>query len=67
MNMQMFYITPPFGYNLFYLKGVAPEGVVISDIYLGIIPFVFLQAIGLVIVSIYPQIATFLPNLLFGT
>lgn len=67
MNMQMSYITPPFGYNLFYLKGVAPEGVVISDIYLGIIPFVFLQAIGLVIVTIFPQIAMFLPNLVFGT
>ena len=47
VNAQMEYITPPFGYTLFYLKGDAPEGGTMGDIYRSIIPFVILQAIGL--------------------
>lgn len=68
MNMQMAFITPPFGYNLFYLKGVTTEemAMTMKDIYLAIIPFVLLQAIGLVIVAIFPQIALWLPNLILG-
>lgn len=66
MNMQMAYLTPPFGYNLFYLKGVAPKGISIGDIYLAIIPFIVLQAIGLVMVAIFPGIALWLPNIIFG-
>ena len=66
MNMQMAYITPPFGYNLFYLKGIAPEGIGIRDIYLAIIPFVLLQAVGLVIVATFPQISLYLPNIIFA-
>ncbi|MBA7533725.1 C4-dicarboxylate TRAP transporter large permease protein DctM [subsurface metagenome] len=66
MNMQMAFITPPFGYNLFYLKGVAAEDLLMKDIYLAIIPFVFLQAIALAIVMIFPQIALWLPGLFFG-
>jgi len=65
MNIQMAYITPPFGYNLFYLKGIAPEGIGIRDIYLAIIPFVLLQAVGLVIVATFPQISLYLPNIIF--
>ena len=55
MNMQMAYISPPFGYNLFYIKSVAP-GTPMREIYLAIIPFIILQAIGLIIVAIFPQI-----------
>jgi len=65
MNMQMAYISPPFGYNLFYIKSVAP-GTPMREIYLAIIPFIILQAIGLIIVAIFPQIALWLPNLFFG-
>ncbi len=64
VNAQMDYITPPFGYTLFYLKGVAPEGVTMGDIYRSIIPFVLLQAIGLALCMIFPQIVLWLPNLM---
>ncbi len=66
MNMQAAYISPPFGYNLFYLKSIAPEGVRIKDIYVAVIPFIIIQLIGLVIVAIFPQIALWLPNLIYG-
>jgi TRAP-type mannitol/chloroaromatic compound transport system permease large subunit len=64
VNAQMDYITPPFGYTLFYLKGVAPEGVTMGDIYRSIIPFVLLQAIGLALCIIFPKIVLWLPNLM---
>ena len=65
VNLQMSFITPPFGYALFYVKGtVTPEmGIKLIDIYKGIIPFVVLQMLGLVIVSIWPKLATWLPTL----
>lgn len=66
MNMQAAYLSPPFGYNLFYLKSVAPAGITIKDIYLAIIPFIILQVVGLIIVSIFPQIALWLPNIIYG-
>jgi tripartite ATP-independent transporter DctM subunit len=66
MNMQVAYISPPFGYNLFYLKAIAPPGVFIRDIYLAIIPFVIIQVIGLILVTVFPQIALFIPNLIYG-
>jgi TRAP-type mannitol/chloroaromatic compound transport system permease large subunit len=53
MNMEMGFLTPLFGYNLFYLKAVVPEGVTMADIYRSIVPFVGLQAIGLTIVMIF--------------
>ena len=66
VNMEMAYLTPPYGVNLFYLRGVAPEGITMGDIYRSITPFVLLQAVGLVIVILVPQIALWLPNQLFG-
>ena len=66
MNMQIAYISPPFGYNLFYLKSIAPAGVGIKDIYLAIVPFVLLQAVGLILVSLFPQISLWIPKLIFG-
>lgn len=64
VNAQMDYITPPFGYTLFYLKGVAPEGVTMADIYRSIIPFVLLQAFGLALCIIFPQIVLWLPSIM---
>jgi len=64
VNAQMDYITPPFGYTLFYLRGVAPEGVTMGDIYGSIVPFVFLQALGLALCMIFPQLVLWLPGLM---
>ena len=67
LNCQMAYITPPFGYNLFIIKGIVPKdsGITIVDIYKSIIPFVCIQAACLGIVMAFPQIALWLPNLIF--
>ena len=62
VNLQSSFLTPPFGWALFYLKGVAPPGVSIADIYKGVVPFVLMQLIALVIVFMYPQIALWLPK-----
>ena len=61
-NLEMSYLTPPLGMNLFYLKGVAPPEVSMGDIYRSIIPFVVIQAIGLALIIIFPQIAMWLPS-----
>jgi TRAP-type mannitol/chloroaromatic compound transport system permease large subunit len=62
INLQTSFLTPPFGFALFYMKGVAPPEVKMQSIYRGIIPFVILQVIGLAIVFIFPEIALWLPN-----
>ena len=62
INLQTSFLTPPFGFALFYMKGVAPSSVKMQEIYRGIIPFVILQLIGLAIVLYWPQIALWLPN-----
>ncbi|MBM4452315.1 MAG: TRAP transporter large permease subunit [Chloroflexi bacterium] len=64
VNMQAAYLTPPYGFNLFYLKAIVPKGITMGDIYRSIIPFVILQVIGLIIVMLFPQIATWLPSVL---
>lgn len=66
INLQTSFLTPPFGFALFYLKGVAPAGVEIGHIYRGIIPFVILQLIGLAIVLSFPQLVLWLPAQAFG-
>jgi tripartite ATP-independent transporter DctM subunit len=66
INLQTSFLTPPFGYALFYFKGVAPPEYSMGDIYRGIIPFVLIQAFGLAIMIVYPQIITWLPDLVFG-
>ena len=60
VNLQTSFLTPPFGFALFYLKGIAPKEVKIQSIYLGIIPFVILQLIGLILVMLFPQLALWL-------
>lgn len=64
INMQMGYVTPPFGYQLFYLKSVAPEGITTGDIYKSVFPFIGVLIIGMAVVMIFPQIALWLPNLM---
>lgn len=62
INLQTSFLTPPFGFALFYLKAVAPKGVRLQDIYRGIIPFVLLQLVALGLVIAFPQIALWLPR-----
>ena len=62
VNLQTSFLTPPFGFALFYMKGVAPPEVKIQQIYVGIIPFVLLQLIGLALVMTFPEIAMWLPR-----
>lgn len=62
INLQSSFLTPPFGWALFYLKGVAPPEVRIKDIYQGVIPFIVLQGATLALVFFYPQIALWLPK-----
>ena len=65
LNLQTSFLTPPFGFALFYLRGVAPPSVKTFMIYRGIIPFVGLQILALALVGLFPQIATWLPEALF--
>ena len=64
INLQTSFLTPPFGFALFYLRGVAPPEVTTGAIYRGAIPFVFLQLVGLGLVAALPALATLLPNAL---
>ncbi len=66
INLQTSFLTPPFGFALFYLRGVAPPEVSTVDIYRGIVPFVLLQLVGLGITAAFPKLATWLPKILFG-
>jgi tripartite ATP-independent transporter DctM subunit len=66
VNLQTSFLTPPFGFSLFYLKAVTPPEVTTGHIYRGIIPFVACQMLGLLIVILYPEIATWLPRKVFG-
>ena len=65
IQMEIGYMTPPFGYNLFYLRAVSPKGITMADIYKSVIWFVMVESIGLLLVMLFPQIALWLPNLLF--
>ena len=62
INLQTSFLTPPFGFALFYLRGVAPDSIKTIDIYRGVIPFIFIQILMLILLSIFPIIATWLPN-----
>ncbi len=62
VNLQTSFLTPPFGFALFYLKGIAPKEIKITSIYKGIIPFVLLQVIGLILILWHPDIALWLPR-----
>lgn len=66
VNLQTSFLTPPFGFSLFYLKAVTPPEVTTGHIYRGIIPFVACQMLGLLIVVLFPELATWLPRKVFG-
>jgi TRAP-type mannitol/chloroaromatic compound transport system permease large subunit len=66
VNLQTSFLTPPFGFALFYLRGVAPAEVRTADIYRGIIPFVIIQLFALVLLWFLPEVATWLPRTLYG-
>jgi len=67
VNLQTSFLTPPFGYALFYFKGVAPEGYTMGHIYRGILPFVLLQLTGIFIIVLFPGLVTWLPGIFFGS
>ena len=66
INLQTSFLTPPFGFALFYLRGAAPESVSTGDIYQGAIPFVIIQLIMLALLAWIPEMATWLPEVVFG-
>jgi tripartite ATP-independent transporter DctM subunit len=66
VNLQTSFLTPPLGYALFYLRGVAPPEVTTMHIYRGVIPFVMIQLLMLVLLAMFPAIATWLPSIIFG-
>jgi tripartite ATP-independent transporter DctM subunit len=66
ITCQIAYVTPPFGYNLFLMRAMAPKDVTLIDIYRSIIPFVIMMVIGLGLVILFPQIALWLPNQVYG-
>ena len=67
INLQTSFLTPPFGFALFYLRGVAPKEIPTSAIYRGVIPFIAIQVFAMVLLVFWPGLATWLPNLIYGS
>jgi len=65
ITCQIAYMTPPFGYNLFLMRAMAPPEITLGDIYRSIVPFVIVMIIGLALVTAFPQIALWLPSLIY--
>jgi len=65
LNLQTSFLTPPFGFSLFYLRGVAPASVATSQIYRGVMPFIGIQLLMLLLLAAWPQLATWLPNAIY--
>jgi tripartite ATP-independent transporter DctM subunit len=66
LNLQTSFLTPPFGFALFYLRGVAPESVLTSQIYRGVVPFIVIQLLMLGMLALLPGLATWLPTMIYG-
>jgi len=66
LNLQTSFLTPPFGFALFYLRGVAPESIATMQIYRGVIPFIMIQLLALIALAQWPGLATWLPELVYG-
>ena len=66
INLQTSFLTPPFGFALFYLRGVAPESLRTGDIYRGVMPFVAIQLLALGLLAAFPELATWLPEVVYG-
>jgi tripartite ATP-independent transporter DctM subunit len=65
LNLQTSFLTPPFGFSLFYLRGVSPDSVPTSAIYRGVIPFIAIQVLVLTLLALAPQLVTWLPNVVY--
>ncbi|MDO9023084.1 TRAP transporter large permease subunit, partial [Zwartia sp.] len=65
VNLQTSFLTPPFGFSLFYLRGVAPNSVSTGMIYKGVIPFVGLQVLAIAVLFVFPELVTWLPKVLY--
>ena len=65
INLQTSFLTPPFGFALFYLRGVAGDDLSTGSIYRGVMPFVAIQILALALLATWPQIATWLPGLIY--
>lgn len=66
INLQTSFLTPPFGFALFYLRGVAPKNVHTKDIYKGVVPFIAIQLLLLIALAVWPELATWLPDNLYN-
>ncbi len=66
VNMQMSFLSPPFGYALFYLRGVAPKSIPMSDIFKSALPFLAIQLTGLILLMVFPQLILWLPSIVYG-
>jgi TRAP-type mannitol/chloroaromatic compound transport system permease large subunit len=66
INLQTSFLTPPFGFALFYLRGVAPDSIKTTDIYRGVIPFIMMQLLMMLLLIFLPELATWLPQLIFS-
>lgn len=66
ITCQIAYMTPPFGYNLFLMRAMAPPEISIQDIYRSVLPFVLVMVCALVLVMVFPQLALWLPNLVYA-
>jgi TRAP-type mannitol/chloroaromatic compound transport system permease large subunit len=66
INLQTSFLTPPFGFALFYLRGVAPDSVSTGQIYRGVLPFVLIQLAMLVLLALWPELVTWLPDQLYN-
>ena len=66
INLQTSFLTPPFGFALFYLRGVAPEEIETKSIYKGVLPFVLIQLFVLFLIALFPELVTWLPNKIYG-
>ena len=66
INLQTSFLTPPFGFALFYLRGVAPAAVETSDMYRGVAPFIMIQLFVMLMLSVWPALATWLPTAIYN-
>ncbi|MGF1865384.1 TRAP transporter large permease subunit [Enterovibrio norvegicus] len=66
LNLQTSFLTPPFGFSLFYLRGVAPDSISTMDIYRGVLPFILIQLVMLALLAYWPTLATWLPDTIYG-
>jgi tripartite ATP-independent transporter DctM subunit len=66
VNLQTSFLTPPFGFALFYLRGVAPSTVLTSDLYRGVVPYILMQILLLIALAIWPNLVTWLPHYVYG-